>query len=284
MPQGPLIDVRSLAQRLGDPTWIVVDCRFNLLEPSAGRAAYTAGHVPGARYADLDRDLAKPPLASEGRHPLPTAASFAAKLGAWGIGAHDTVVVYDEGSGAIAARLWWLLGWIGHARAAVLDGGYAAWQRAALPVETASPAWQPKTYPERAVAAGRVVATADLAHRQAAGDVVVDARAAPRYRGETEPIDPIAGHVPGARNWPFSNNVTATGEFRPSAELRRELTELLDGRSPEQVIAMCGSGVTACHLLLAMAVAGLEGGKLFAGSWSEWIRDPARPVATGATP
>jgi thiosulfate/3-mercaptopyruvate sulfurtransferase len=284
MFRGPLIDVESLAQRLGDPSWIVVDCRFNLLEPSAGRAAYAAGHVPGARYADLDRDLAKPPLATEGRHPLPTAASFAAKLGEWGIGEHDTVVVYDDGSGAIAARLWWLLGWLGHARTLVLDGGFAAWQRATLPIETTLPAWQSKSYPERIVATGKVVASADVPHCQAAGDLVVDARATPRYRGETEPIDPVAGHVPGARNWPFSNNVTATGLFRPAPELHREFTELLDGRNPEQVIAMCGSGVTACHLLLAMAVAGLEGGKLFAGSWSEWIRDPARPIATGGNP
>jgi thiosulfate/3-mercaptopyruvate sulfurtransferase len=279
-----LIEAQSLAQRLDDPTWVVVDCRFNLLEPNAGRAAYAAGHVPSARYADLDRDLAKPPLASEGRHPLPSAATFAQKLGEWGIGEHDTVVVYDEGSGAIAARLWWLLGWIGHARAMVLDGGFSAWQRAALPVETASASWQRKSYPERAVAAAKVVATAELAHRQAAGDLVVDARATPRYRGETEPIDPVAGHVPGARNWPFSNNVTTTGQFRPAAELHRELAQLLDGRKPEQLVAMCGSGVTACHLLLAMAVAGLEGGKLFAGSWSEWIRDPARPIATGENP
>lgn len=282
MTQGPLIDARGLAQRLDDPAWIVVDCRFNLLEPTAGRTAYAAGHVPGARYADLDRDLAKPPLPSEGRHPLPTLESFAATLGAWGLGKGDTVVVYDEGSSAIAARLWWMLGWIGHERALVLDGGFAAWQRAGLPIETATPAWQRKTYPVPAAPARSVVATSDVVAHQQGGCLVVDARAAPRYRGETEPIDPVAGHVPGARNWPFSNNVTGTGEFRPAAELRTELETLLAGRKPDQLVAMCGSGVTACHLLLAMAVADLDGGQLYAGSWSEWIRDPSRAVAKGA--
>jgi thiosulfate/3-mercaptopyruvate sulfurtransferase len=284
MTTNPLIDASTLRARLNDPGWVVVDCRFNLQEPAAGRTAYERGHIPGARYADLDRDLARPPAPSEGRHPLPDPAVFAAKLGEWGIGPDDTVVAYDEASGAIAARLWWLAGWIGHrGPMLVLDGGLAAWQAAPFPAETALPTWQPKTYPPPRSTAAAVVDTSEISARQQAGDLVVDARGAARYRGEQEPIDPVAGHVPGARNWPFSNN-SAAGVFRPAAELRRDLLQVLDGREPRQLIAMCGSGVTACQLLLAMAVAGLDSGKLYAGSWSEWIRDPKRPIKTGAEP
>jgi thiosulfate/3-mercaptopyruvate sulfurtransferase len=285
MATHPLIDAATLHARLGQPGWVVVDCRFNLLEPAAGHIAYEQGHIPGARYADLDRDLARRPAPNEGRHPLPDATAFAAKLGEWGIDTGTTVVAYDDANGAIAARLWWLLGWIGHrGKALVLDGGFPAWQAAKLPIETALPTWRPIRYPAPpAAAAGLVVGTDEISARQRAGDLVVDARAAPRYRGEQEPIDPVAGHVPGARNWPFSNN-GAAGVFRPPAELRADLLELLEGREPQQLIAMCGSGVTACHLLLAMAAAGLEGGKLYAGSWSEWIRDPQRPIAKGAEP
>ena len=284
MTFGPLIDAPALARELDLGRCIVVDCRFTLTDPPAGRAAYERGHIPGARYAHLDDDLARQPRASEGRHPLPDRERFTATLGRWGIGRGDAVVAYDEGSGAIAARLWWLLGWVGHERRAVLDGGLAAWQAAGLPLEQAQAEARARRYGARPLAGGGVVATEDLAADQAAGGLLVDARAAPRYRGEQEPIDPKAGHVPGARNRPFSANVTSTGRFRPPAELRAELTELLGGRSPDRLIAMCGSGVTACHLLLAMDVAGLPGGRLYAGSWSEWIRDPARPISTGAAP
>ena len=281
----PLIGVDLLAESLGSADWIVVDCRFTLTDPPAGRAAYERGHVPGARYAHLDDDLARPPSAAEGRHPLPDPRTFAATLGGFGITRDAMVVAYDESSGAIAARLWWLLGWLGHERRAVLDGGFAAWQQAGQAIETRSPAITPRRYElPRLPGVQGVVATAELAARQAAGDLLVDARAAPRYRGEQEPIDPKAGHVPGARNRPFSSNVTAAGKFRPAPELRAELLELLDGRAPERLIAMCGSGVTACHLLLAMEHAGLRGAALYAGSWSEWIRNPERPIETGAEP
>jgi thiosulfate/3-mercaptopyruvate sulfurtransferase len=216
---------------------------------------------------------------------LPDPQQFCATLGRWGIGAGDTVVAYDEGSGAIAARLWWLLGWLGHERRAVLDGGFAAWQEAGLPVERHAPDVVARRYVmAHEPQAGAVVPTSAIADIVAGGDLLVDARAAPRYRGEQEPIDPRAGHVPGALNRPFSANVTASGRFRPAGELRAELTELLAGRRPEQLVAMCGSGVTACHLLLAMEVGGLSGGRLYAGSWSEWIRDPARPINTGPEP
>ena len=280
----PLIDVETLARHIGQADWVVVDCRFTLTDVSAGRAAYARGHIPGARYAHLDDDLARHPGAHEGRHPLPDPQRFAATLGRWGIDRSATVIAYDEASGAIAARLWWMLRWLGHARCAVLDGGLAAWQSSGHAVEQALPGFEPRRYEPRSPAQDAVVATAEIAERQAVGDLLVDVRAAPRYRGEQEPIDPKAGHVPGARNRPFSTNVTASGAFRPPVELRAELAELLDGRDPSQVIAMCGSGVTACHLLLAMAVAGLDGGRLYAGSWSEWIRDPARPVNVGAEP
>jgi thiosulfate/3-mercaptopyruvate sulfurtransferase len=280
----PLVDVDTLAHHLGEADWVVVDCRFTLTDPPAGRAAYDRGHLPGARYAHLDDDLARHPSAPEGRHPLPDPQRFAATLGRWGIDRNTTVVAYDEASGAIAARLWWLLRWLGHARCAVLDGGLAAWAGSGRALEQAPPSVEPRHYELRPPAAGAVVATHEVSERQAAGDLLVVVRAAPRYRGEQEPIDPKAGHVPGAHNRPFSASVTSSGAFRPPAELRAELTELLAGRDPSQIIAMCGSGVTACHLLLAMAVAGLDGGRLYAGSWSEWIRDPARQIQVGAEP
>jgi thiosulfate/3-mercaptopyruvate sulfurtransferase len=284
MAFGPLVDVDSLARNLDREDWIVVDCRFTLTDPPAGRAAYDRGHIPFARYAHLDDDLARHPSAGEGRHPLPDPAAFAATLGRWGIGEGDTVVAYDEASGAIAARLWWLLRWLGHERCAVLDGGFAAWQDAGRPLEQTAPSFAPRPYEARLPDPQHVVTTDALLARQAGGDLLVDARAAPRYKGEQEPIDPKAGHVPGARNRPFSASVTSAGRFRPPTELRPELLELLDGRDPGKLIAMCGSGVTACHLLLAMEAAGLPGARLYAGSWSEWIRDPARSIKTGAEP
>ena len=280
----PLIDVATLARQDNRAGLVVVDCRFSLTDGAAGRAAYDRGHIPGARYAHLDDDLSRRPSPHEGRHPLPDLARFAATLGRWGITADDAVVCYDDASGAIAARLWWLLRHIGHRECAVLDGGFAAWQEAGLPEERQAPTWAPRHYEPRATGARAVVATAELAARLAAGDLLVDARAAPRYRGEQETIDPVAGHVPGARNRPFASNVTTQGRFRPSAELRTELLALFEGREPSGVIAMCGSGVTACHLLLALEVAGLPGAKLYAGSWSEWIRDASRPIKTGPEP
>ena len=280
----PLITAAELAAHLDDPTWVVVDCRFTLTDPAAGPAAYARSHIPGARYANLDEDLARHPGPADGRHPLPAAADFAARLGSWGIGNESTIVAYDEASGAIAARLWWLLGWLGHDRRLVLDGGFASWTAAGLLVEANNPAWRPTRFVPRGVADESVVETAELPALQAAGGLLVDARAAPRYRGEQEPIDPVAGHVPGAVNRPASVNVEADGRFRAPDVLRRELAELLGGRPAGQLIAMCGSGVAACQLLLALDVAGLEAGKLYAGSWSEWIRDPERPIASGPKP
>lgn len=280
--QGPLVSATALASAYANRDVIVVDCRFNLLDPQAGSAAYDRGHIPSARYAHLDHDLARhPPQPHEGRHPLPDVDAFTATLGRWGVRATDTVVAYDEGGGAIAARLWWLLRWVGHEASFVLDGGFAAWQALGLPLEIEEPRWQPETYAPRRRDAAPVVPTEALASRVAAGALLLDARAAARYRGEQEPIDPVAGHVPGAENWPFSDNLTLAGTFRPPAELREAFGRRIAGRDPGEVVAMCGSGVTACHLLLAMEVAGLPHGQLYAGSWSEWIRDPKRPVAVG---
>jgi thiosulfate/3-mercaptopyruvate sulfurtransferase len=280
----PLITATELAGHLDDPSWVVVDCRFTLTDPAAGPATYARSHIPGARYANLDDDLARHPGPRDGRHPLPAAEDFAARLGAWGIDNDSTVVAYDEAGGGMAARLWWLLGWLGHERRLVLDGGFASWNAAGLPVETRKPAWQPKRFVRRTVADDTVVAAAELPTLQASGSLLVDARAAPRYRGEQEPIDPIAGHVPGAVNRPASVNVETDGRFRAPEALRGELTELLGGRPAGDLIAMCGSGVAACQLLLALDVAGFEAGKLYAGSWSEWIRDPERPIAKGPKP
>jgi thiosulfate/3-mercaptopyruvate sulfurtransferase len=284
MSATPLISASDLATHLNDPLWIIVDCRFTLTQPDAGGAAYRRAHIPGARYAHLDEDLSRPPTAAEGRHPLPDPEAFAARLGGWGISNDSSVVAYDDSSGAIAARLWWMLRWLGHYSAFVLDGGLAAWQALALPTESDAPPSRPARFVPRRVAAEAWVDSDAILELQEHGNILVDARAAPRFRGEQEPIDPVAGHVPGARNWPFSNSLDRDGRFRNPSELRRELCTLLGARPAREVIAMCGSGVTACHLLLAMAVAGLEPGRLYAGSWSEWIRDPARPIRTGAEP
>ena len=284
MSAQPLISAADLATHLSDPLWVIVDCRFSLTEPTSGRAAYRRAHIAGARYAHLDEDLSRAPTAKEGRHPLPDPTLFAARLGAWGIGNDSTVVAYDDGSGAIAARLWWMLRWLGHSSVLVLDGGFAAWQALALPTESDLPRWQPMRFVPRRIATEAWVETDAILELQERGSILVDARAGPRFRGEQEPIDPVAGHVPGARNWPFSNNLGQDGRFRAPSELKRDLETLLGSQPGRDVIAMCGSGVTACHLLLAMAVAGLEPGRLYAGSWSEWIRDPARPIRTGPEP
>ena len=275
----PLITSTDLARRIESRDCVVVDCRFELLAPSRGYEKYLAGHIPGARYAHLDNDLSGARTPSSGRHPLPDVDDFAACLGRLGMDAADYVVAYDDASGAVAARLWWLLRWIGHADTAVLDGGIAAWVDAGHALETEPPAWARKTYRAPAPRAEWVVETADLEAEIAAGAVLLDARASDRYRGVREPIDPVAGHVPGAVNLPYSEALSSKLELLPRARLR-ELFAARDA-SAGNVIAMCGSGVTACHLLLAREAAGLAPGRLYAGSWSEWIRSPDRPVATG---
>lgn len=283
MAYDTLIDADELHARLGDPRWVIIDCRFDLAAPEAGRAAYHEGHLPGARYAHLDDDLSGPVGPSTGRHPLPAAEVMARRLAAWGVTNDSQVVAYDDSGGGIAARLWWLLRWLGHDAAAVLDGGLDAWRRRGYALDTEVPDPTAGGFMAK-VRAGQWVdsreAEAVLARSAA---LMVDAREASRFRGEHEPIDPIAGHVPGARNAPFAGNLDAEGRFLAPAVLRARFEAVLEGYDPAASLHMCGSGVTACHNLLAMAVAGLPLGRLYAGSWSEWIRDPRRGVAQEAT-
>jgi thiosulfate/3-mercaptopyruvate sulfurtransferase len=278
------VTVEQLASELKNPHVVVVDCRFSLADPRAGHRAYLAGHIPGARFADLDEDLSGTVTQVSGRHPLPAPEALAARLGDWGIDDRVQVVAYDHGPSAFAARLWWLLGWLGHTRVAVLDGGLAAWEAAGQPSTCELPHVVGRTFhPEPDDA--RWIGSPELARQVVEGTVtLVDAREPDRYRGEVEPIDPVAGHVPGAVNRPFRENVTADGCFLPAENLSERFSQLAAGVDEKTVVHMCGSGVTACHNLLAMTIAGLPAGQLYAGSWSEWIRDPRRPVETFPIP
>lgn len=275
-----LIDTEELRSRLDDPGLVVLDCRFTLTDPDAGWRAYAAGHIRRARYADLNRDLARQPEHNEGRHPLPAPEVFAGTLGRLGIQRNSEVVLYDDAGGAIAARGWWMLRWLGHRGAvAVLDGGLPAWTDSGHALEAGEAGhWEAVTYAPWHADRQRWVATDDLPGLLSTGEVVLDARAPARYRGEVEPIDPVAGHVPGAVNLPFDRCLGADGRFLDPQSLRELFAQRLSGR---RGIAMCGSGVTACHLLLAMTVAEIPDGRLYVGSWSEWIRDPERPVELG---
>jgi len=281
-----LIGVADLAPHLDDADWVCLDCRFDLARPAWGAEAFTASHIPHALYAHLDHDLSGPRTARTGRHPLPEPGALAATFSRFGIDARVQVVAYDQGPGTYAARAWWLLRWLGHLRVAVLDGGFAAWERAQLPVSSAPAARPPRRFEARPNY-GWVVTTDAIAAALAAGTLargeplLVDARSADRFAGENETLDPVAGHIPGAHNHPYAGNLDALGQFRPREELRRAWTATLRGQPPAALVAMCGSGVTACHNLLALEIAGLPGAKLYAGSWSEWIRDPARAVARG---
>ena len=274
-----LVQPETLSIALGRSDLAVVDCRFSLANPGAGESAYLLGHIPGAVYAQLDRDLSDHAKHGEGRHPWPEAATFTAKLGRWGITPQHQVVVYDDGDGAIAARLWFLLRALGHQKVAVLDGGWSRWTALGLKVDSSVPAPSSQRY-QGSFDRDRLLDADQVKSRLAQGDLLVDARAADRFRGENEMIDRVGGHVPGARNRPYADNLVE-GRMRPPVELAAEFRALTHGYAPEDVIMMCGSGVTACHHLLAMERAGLPGAKLFTGSWSGWISDPSRPIATG---
>ncbi len=275
MPYRTLISADDLKKHLDDPAWVIIDCRFALADTEQGRRAYEASHIPGAQYAHLDHDLSGPIIPGQtSRHPLPDVATFARTLSRWGIGEGVQVVAYDDSGGAIASRLWWMVRWLGHEAVAVLNGGWPAWQQAGYPTQQAidvPPArtFEPQPRPEMLVNAEAVLQRhSDPAYR------LLDARSADRFRGENETLDPIAGHIPGATSAPFAENLTAEGKFRPAEELRARFEGLLGETPTGQAIHYCGSGVTAAHNLLAMAHAGLDGAKLYAGSWSEWIVTP----------
>jgi thiosulfate/3-mercaptopyruvate sulfurtransferase len=276
-----LIQPADLARLLPDENVAVLDCRHDLARPDWSDHAYAEGHIPGAIQAHLDRDLSSPIGPQTGRHPLPDIAKLAQTLGGWGIDSSVQVVAYDQGNGVYGARAWWLLRWLGHTNVAVLDGGFAAWQEAGLPVSRVPGTPQPRTFVAHANDSA-FVTTAEL-QKALTGEHIslIDARGADRFAGENETIDPVAGHVPGATSRPFGKNVDSRGRFHSAEELRRQWTETLATRPASEVVAMCGSGVSACHNLLALEIAGLPGAKLYAGSWSEWIKDPTRPVAKG---
>jgi thiosulfate/3-mercaptopyruvate sulfurtransferase len=276
-----LISTEELARHLDDPAWIVIDTRHDLGDPAKGPRLYAEGHIPGAYFMHVDDDLSAPKTGANGRHPLPDIGVFAAKLNERGITPESRVVVYDDAGGAFAVRLWWMLRWLGQEEVALLDGGYSLWVKEGRPVtKDVSPrragAFVPKPHLGDAVDVHYIerFSTAPSAR-------LIDARAAERYEGKQETIDPVAGHIPGAVNRFWKDNLAADGRFKLAAHLRPEYEAILAGLAPGQVVHMCGSGVTACHNLFAMELAGLRGSKLYPGSWSEWCADPARAVAKG---
>lgn len=284
MPLAQLITPQQLAERLGSPGLVILDCRFALEDVDYGQRSYAQGHIAGAHFADLERDLSGPiSKGVTGRHPLPDPARLAERLRDWGIDDDSQVVLYDDGPGAFAARAWWLLAWLGkRSGVAILDGGLKAWHAAHLPLSLDPPPKREGAFVGKPD--GKLLIDAEhLARRLGASDLtLLDARAQPRFSGEVEPIDPVAGHIPGAQCAAFTDNLGPDGRFLPPEQLRQRFDQQLAGRAPEQVVAYCGSGVTACHNLFALALAGYPLGKLYAGSWSEWINDPARGVATGS--
>lgn len=273
-----LVDVETLQAHLDDPNWLVVDVRHQLSNTGHGEHAYAAGHVPGAVFLHCDRDLSGAMSGGNGRHPLPDPERLAQRLGDIGIGALTQVVVYDDAQGMIAGRLWWLLRWLGHDAVALLDGGLPAWQAAGGTLTSVVPTLLPRAFVTRpqdlSVNADYVLERLETPHMR-----LVDARGADRFRGENETIDPVAGHIPGAVNRCFKDNLLPDGRFKPAARLRAEWLAVLAGSPPDLVVHQCGSGVSACLNMVAMEVAGLPGSRLYAGSWSEWCADPGRPVA-----
>lgn len=274
-----LIDPKNLAQYLDHPDWAIVDCRFSLDDPHQGEESYLDAHIPGAVYADLNNDLAGPVVPGKtGRHPLPSVERFSQKLSNWGIDARVQVVAYDDLGGAYAARLWWMLRWLGHERAAVLNGGWSLWEHEALPVRAGVETREPRDFTPHP-RQDMWVTSQEVAQRLSKpGFRLLDARSADRFRGENENRDPIAGHIPGAVSAPYAENLDENSCFLPVEKLRRYYEALLEDLPAENSVVYCGSGVTAAHSVLAMAHAGLGEARLYAGSWSEWITDPDHPI------
>lgn len=275
-----LVSADQVAQQLDNPDWVLVDCRHDLANPEFGRAAYADGHLPGARFLHMDEELSGPRTGQNGRHPLPDPEALAKRLGEIGIDSSKQVVAYDDAGGMYAARLWWLLNWLGHKNVAVLDGGMHAWQRNAGPLSK-TPVTAPATEFVPKPQAIAVPLEDVLSHHGSPRMLIIDARSPDRFRGENETIDPVGGHIPGAVNRFFKDNLGPEGRFKSPEQLRAEFAALLDGRDPSLVVHQCGSGVTACHNVLAMEIAGLPGTRLYPGSWSEWCACDTRPVATG---
>ena len=275
-----LVSTEELARHLDDPDWVVIDTRHELTQPEQGRAAWRAGHIPGAFHLHLDDDLSGPKTGRNGRHPLPDPTALAAKLAACGVAPGRMVVAYDDTGNCYAVRLWWLLRWLGHDRVTLLDGGLKAWLADGRALEAKTP--QPRT--GHVVPQVRHEFTVDRQHVIATRDdatvCLLDARSPGRFYGENETLDPVGGHIPGAENRFWQMNLQPDGRFRPPEVLREQFTKLLAGARPENTIHSCGSGVTACHNLFAMALAGLDGGRLYPGSWSEWCAHPELPVST----
>lgn len=279
---GQLIDTQGLHQCLESRRFRVVDCRFDLLDPAAGRAAHQAAHIPGAVYADLDRDLAAPIRPGTGRHPLPDSQEFAECLGRLGIDNDTDVVVYDADSGAVAARAWWMLRWMGHEKVRLLDGGLRQWTREGRPLQSGPVTVSPVSFQgySRDV---MTITTAELVRSLPRIEALnlIDARDDARFRGDVEPIDRIPGHIPGARNLPYVQSLSESGTWKEGSELKFLWQTALGSDRKTEWVAMCGSGVTACHLAISAMQAGYREPRLYVGSWSEWIRDPARPIAPG---
>jgi thiosulfate/3-mercaptopyruvate sulfurtransferase len=276
-----LVDPETVARHLGDPTWVIVDTRFDLLAPAKGEEQYLAGHIPGARYAHLDRDLSGEKTGTNGRHPLPSAEQMRKRFGALGIGPSAQVVAYDADSGMYAARLWWMLRFMGHDRVAVLDGGFARWVREGHPSRPEREQWTPVEFRGEPHDDWRLNVDQVEGNLGTRAQLLIDARAEGRFRGEGETIDKVGGHIPGARNHFFQRNLSEDKIFKSPRELHAQWEATLAGTSPADVVMYCGSGVTACHNLLAMEHAGLRGARLFPGSWSEWSSDPTRPIERG---
>ncbi|MEO8676110.1 MAG: sulfurtransferase [Casimicrobiaceae bacterium] len=276
-----VISTADLAARLDDASYVILDVRHDLAKPDTlGESQYAAGHIPGAQFVHLDRDLSAPKTGKNGRHPLPSPEATSALFGRLGIDGSKQVVAYDSGGGMYAPRLWWMLRWLGHSAAAVLDGGIAKWVREGRPTTTDVVKPTPATFAirnvERTLAAADVLA--NLADRSL---MLIDARGAERFRGDVEPIDPVPGHIPGSINRPYTQNLEPDGTFKSGAKLRAEFDGVVGNSPPERIVNTCGSGVSACHNLLAMELAGIQGTLLYPGSWSEWCSDAARPIARG---